>query len=157
MPPPLPASLPLRRPSVIPHKRTDDLNAFTDLSRVFQNAPSKSSFLKYIRRWHNCMPWLHVPYNDCANDQYSISRWRELQFFPIYISKGLSVRKRCAVDCSEPLVNTLFQLPWLSQAFSPFREQCGKSGGEGPRTRGGPRFSSVPQRAWCEDKNCDAQ
>ncbi|XP_071331068.1 hairy-related 3 [Trachinotus anak] len=28
------------------------------------------------------------------------------------------------------------------------RKQCGKSGGEGPRTRGGPRFSSVPQRAW---------
>lgn len=34
-----------------------------------------------------------------------------------------------------------------SQAFTPFREKCGKSGGEGPRTRGGPRFSSVPQCA----------
>lgn len=52
----------------------------------------------------------------------------------------------------EPLVNTLFQLVWLSQAFGPFREQCGKSGGEGPGTRGGPRFSSVPHRAWYEDK-----
>lgn len=34
-----------------------------------------------------------------------------------------------------------------------FRVQCGKSGGEGPGTRGGPRFSSVPHRAWCQDKN----
>lgn len=57
--------------------------------------------------------------------------------------------QRSAVKLQSAHCFSLYDFP---KSSPPFRSQCGKSRGEGAGTRGGPRFSSVPQRAWYEDK-----
>lgn len=92
-----------------------------------------------------------VPRKCFINAQFKATLWpsRQLKWAPI-IYNSLLLR----LLSSE--VSAFFSVSSMTfPRFPLFRVQCGKSGGEGPGTRGGPRFSSVPHRAWCQDKNLE--
>lgn len=54
------------------------------------------------------------------------------------ILTGLDARPTCAAGCSEPSVNTLFKLVWLSQEFAPFQVAVWKIERRGRRDKGRP-------------------